>query len=288
MLSKLILFLLLPIALFANLASAPPMLILNASNDKAGFPKKFRAYEDLQVSASDQFSEMQLITFLSDYSEKPMIIVNLREESHGFINGHGVSFYFPQNFGNHGKALYEIENDEKKRLYELQMRRYITIDVVHEKSMGRTPIATFKLPCMVLTTNTEKQLCSTFGIRYTRLPITDHMKPKDEIIDQFVRLINYMPPNTWIHFHCSAGSGRTTMMLVMYDMMMNADKSSLTEIILRHAQNGGSNAMDLPAKTFWKYPFLKGRLDFLKEFYVYCQENQPSYRESWTSWKYSN
>ncbi len=288
MLFRLILFLLLPLTLFSHLPSASPMLILNASNDDMGFPNKFRSYEELQVSASGQFSERQLITSLASYSKKAMIIVNLREESHGFINGHAVSFYSSQNFGNHGKALYEIENDEKKRLYELQVKRYTTIDLVNEKSIGRTPITTFKLPCMVVKTSTEKQLCHTVGIRYTRLPITDHMKPKDDIVDQFVRFINYLPPNTWLHFHCNTGLGRTTMVLVMYDMMMNADKSSLTDIILRHTRNGGSNAMALPAKTFWKYPFLKGRLDFLKEFYVYCQENHPSYQESWTSWKYSN
>jgi hypothetical protein len=42
-----------------------------------------------------------------------------------------------------------------------------------------------------------------------------------------------LPENAWAHFHCEAGLGRTTTFMVLYDMLRNANRVSLEDIVQR-------------------------------------------------------
>ncbi len=265
-------FFFLPTLLFCN----PPMLILNASNQKPGLPKNFTMYRSKNISTSGQFSKTQLHALLRIASSKQLFIIDLREESHGFVNGHAVSFHFKENLGNQGKTRLQIEQDEKKRLMQLQKEQYISINVTSDKSITKLPIPTFTLPCRVQTISCEKELCKEHHTDYLRLPIGEHMVPSDQFVDQLIKLTMDPLPNTLLHFHDSNGIDRTTMILQMMTMMN--DKYPLD---LKGAEK------NLPEKSSWKYPYLKSRLEFLKKFNIYCKEQKPSFKTSWSKWKAS-
>ena len=72
----------------------------------ANSPKRFRILDSrgLKAIASGQFSEAQLIE-LKAQLKAPIIIVDLRQESHGFVNGYPVSWYGPKNQANMRKLM---------------------------------------------------------------------------------------------------------------------------------------------------------------------------------------
>ena len=135
---------------------------------------------------------------------------------------------------------------------------------------------------------TEAELAQARGIHYIRIPSTDHLKPPAEEVDQFVELIstqflNKEKADYWIHMHCSAGRGRTTTFLAMYDMMRNAVNVSFDDILARQAMIGGKDLTEPFAIGDWRYEHHFERLQFLINFYNYCLEN-PNFEQSWSSW----
>ena len=128
--SKLIIiFCLLPILIFPLFAKGKDLsLIVNMENQKI-LPRNFRTTIDpyknqqttiskkglseLHASASGQFSENGFNKIKEKVSAENIFVVDLREESHGFINGMAISWYEPNyNWGNKNKSLSEILEDE--------------------------------------------------------------------------------------------------------------------------------------------------------------------------------
>ena len=74
-------------------------------------------------------------------------------------------------------------------------------------------------------------------------------------------------------------------MLVMYDMMRNADKVSLNDILVRQHLLGGANLVDASSDQAWKEADYVERRKFVDAFYNYCKAEIPSnFKQSWTSW----
>ena len=63
----------------------------------------------------------------------------------------------------------------------------------------------------------EKTLAEENNIGYLRIPVTDGNLPNDDMTNYFINFVNNQPENTWLHFHCKAGVGRTTTFMIMYD-----------------------------------------------------------------------
>lgn len=92
------------------------ILIVNMEN-LSELPNKFRkSIDSIRASGSSQFSENSLKIILDLLPQGQVTIVDLREESHGFINGIAVSWWIDRNWGNIGKSLAEIQKDEKQNL----------------------------------------------------------------------------------------------------------------------------------------------------------------------------
>ena len=70
---------------------------------------------------------------------------------------------------------------------------------------------------------TEKEFVESQGIKYHRIPVMDYSAPTVQNVDDFLSFYKSLPKNAWIHAHCEAGVGRTTMFLSMIDMINNAD-----------------------------------------------------------------
>lgn len=265
-----------------------PKLLLNMENTDT-LPHSFRMMSDhitpkpqqhlpsllglntLLASASHQFSEKSLKKILKTIPSKNVVLLDLRQESHGFINGIAVGWYGRHDWGNVGKKLEEIEADEAAKLTEIKSNGEAEIFV--DKSFHKTK--TVKVESVA----TEEELAKQFGVEYVRIPVTDHERPTDNDVEAFLAYVRLLPVNTWIHFHCVGGHGRSTTFLAMYDMMHNARDVGFDDIILRQQLLGGADLTEND-KSSWKSRLQQERLDFLKVFYRYCQETPGT---SWTA-----
>ena len=249
------------------------LLILNSINNYE-IPRNFHT-TPYNSSGSGQFSEKELQRMVTQIPAKNIMIVDLRQEPHGFLNGNAISWYHEHNWGDLEKDTAEVLHQESSLVDSL---RKSLIAIVHHDRM-------FPVPYFVKTARTEQDVVELQRLQYYRFPVTDHRRPKDKPVDAFVRWINNLPPDIWLHFHCSAGRGRTTTFLAMQDMMLNASNDSLQTIIQRQHDLGGVNLRIVSEgdEDLWKKSYLATRADFIGMFYEYCRE-VPGFTITWSEW----
>lgn len=261
-----------------NIAYSEGDIILDSSGTTVDMLRKFRTCSDasklkginieglanLKCSGSAEPSGEGFVALRKSFKNKKVIVVDLREESHGFLNKlYPVSWYlFLYNWGNAGKSLTNIKADESTKLQSL-INKDIKLTGKNKKQ--------YSTDISVKQVNSEEELANINNLSYIRFPVRDRAYPTDAIIDEFVLYVTKMPKDdTWFHFHCKEGKGRTTTFMVMFDMMHNADKVSFDDIIRRQYLIGGA---DLTEKK--DDPVLQKlsneRLVLLKKFYDYCK-----------------
>ena len=265
-----------------------PQLVLNMWNEQT-LPRHFRKASDpfietsnplpsrlgldnLKISGSAQYSINGLKTILNSLPSSKMTVLDLRQESHGFMNGMAVSWDGDRDWANKNKTLAQIQEDEWNRLQKTLDQKLAFI-AVYKK---------YPFPFYIRNVDTEEDVVNSLGPGYFRIPVTDHLKPSDAAVDEFIRFVKGLPKDTWIHFHCAAGEGRTTTFMAMYDMMQNASQVNFEDIIKRQWLIGGLNLTAIK-KNDWKLPYEVERLQFLAKFYQYCKEN-PLFFMPWSSW----
>ena len=225
--------------------------------------------EQLHASASGQLSERSLATIREKILElepdAKIIVVDLRQESHGFANSLPVSWYIDKNRANAGKNSFEVEEDEVERLNNLR-----GIETTFEP-LGNADKQLFR-PVTIVPRfmSTERELCEKIGVGYKRFAAADMQFPAPEIVDDFVIFVARLPSNSWLHFHCQAGHGRTTTFLVMYDILKNPDVS-LEEICKRQYLLGGSNLLLEPEGNDWYSKNSRDRAKKIRLFYDFVQ-----------------
>jgi hypothetical protein len=294
--------LLLPFMLFSMYmtASEPtkPLLILNMSNEEV-LPRHFRTcqspysctlckkptregLDQLLISGSAQFSELSWKAILKAIPHQgPIVNVDLRQETHGFLNGAAISLYATQNWGNLGKTNNQIDKEERAWLKQLKNHKEITLHIVEskgEKNINKTRPITVP----VSSVSSEAELMTQFKSDYLRLHISDHQAPRAAEVDKFVQFVRTLPNNTWLHFHCKAGRGRTTTFMAMYDMIRNAKHISFDDIIARQRLLGGADLLSQPLTSSWKYYLEIHRVNFLKDFYEYAKSNLDDFNTPWS------
>lgn len=239
--------------------------------------------EKLRISGSRAFSAGEYRAILQRIPAAPEQIydVDLRGESHGYINGCAVSWYKDNDWGNKGRRHGEIVKSERQMLASINELPFINVGVLGaDKKI--VPDKYYTWP--VKQAMTEEAMAAGYGSRYLRLTLTDHLTPQHQEVDRFLRFYRQLPEDAWLHFHCFAGKGRTTTFMVMYDMLKNADKVSFDDIVLRQFAVGGIDLTAYnPAKPVWRQQAVSERIEFLKNFYRYVREN-PQLEKSWTLW----
>ncbi|MGL5869405.1 fused DSP-PTPase phosphatase/NAD kinase-like protein [Clostridium chrysemydis] len=209
-------------------------------------------FDDLKISGSAQFTEQSLDLVLNAIGKTYKIIdVDLREESHGFINGLAVSFKNSLKNANAGLSLKEITNKENELLSSIKLNEPLSLSSSSSSIKEIIPISV----------ENEETLCKKRLVDYFRIPVTDGNLPSPEMVSRFVNFVNSLPENAWLHFHCKAGATRTTTFMIMYDIMKNCDFVSLNDIIDRQIFIANLPKADT-------VDFKTGRrLDFFTEFY---------------------
>jgi len=132
---------------------------------------------------------------------------------------------------------------------------------------------------------TERELVEGEGFVYVRLPIQDHTWPTPEVIDDFIRLVRDLDSDqTWLHFHCQAGKGRTGVMMMIYDMMRNPD-AAMEDIVIRQTMLGGSYPLYTENSDSYKAPLYAEKARMTPLFHAYVQEEHTGgFTVLWSDW----
>lgn len=221
----------------------------------------------LNISGSQQFTPNNIDLLLGSINtELPLTVVDLREESHGFVNECAFSYSNDNNDANRGLTKQEVLLDEKTKLSEIEMGSKMTF---------------FNKPHITLEVNKiqdEKELTKSRDLGYIRVTVTDKTMPKDNMVEYFVETVNSLSEDTWLHFHCKHGVGRTSTFMIMYDMMKNHKTVEAKDIINRQLALAG-----FKETTIDNY-LSENTLKFLNNFYEYVKENSDDYKVKWSEY----
>jgi hypothetical protein len=254
-------------------AREPELLVIDAPMGKPDHLYNFRKLPELGISGSSQFSELGLKAVKARLPAKRVTIVDLRQEAHGFAGGMPVSWEADSNQANKGRAVGEVRADEAKRLAGLTGRWRVDLTRLDATWSRRQ---TQVVPVKPGRTRTEEELAKSEGLAYVRFAVTDHTHPTDADVDRFVAFRK--GDASWMHFHCKAGIGRTTVFMAMADMMRNARSASAREIVGRQ---GGYVKYDLENV---RRETARARRDFLYRFHAYCVDQAPDFAVPWSVW----
>lgn len=248
---------------------------------------------DLYISGSEAPSEKgwrdiaEYILKRKPEGNKPVVVIDLRQESHGYLNGRTITLVNDYNWINLGKSNEQSTADQEIWLDNLRSKRKVN-DVL-TISQYRTKNYSDGKSMVVVAVKNEEYYVSKYGFEYHRLYITDHRAPRDAEVDAFLNLVRNKPEKTWFHVHCRGGKGRTTTLLSMYDMIKNADKVSFEEIIERQASIPPYyNMLTIYRNDPILTPFYVKRVNFLRKFYEYSRQSLMGYTGTWSEWKALN
>lgn len=282
--------------LFAK--SNQPLLVIDADAQTV-VPKKMRTTSDalpvdahinqtglnqLHLIGSAQFSATSLQKVMQQLKLQRVTIVDLRQESHGYLNEEAISWYGLHDAANADKSTASIMKDEAKRLDALQHKEIATVHLILDKTEDGVIQKTKRLKIKVDAVRSEETLAQQYQLGYHRLYVQDFHAPSENEVDHFIELMKQRASDEWLYFHCRGGSGRTTEFMAMVDMMQNAKTVSFDDILERQAALGGKDLRELPPEDSYKYPAAVERLAFLKTFYQYCQTNTDHYKTRWSDY----
>jgi hypothetical protein len=194
-------------------------------------PHPYRASGSHQLNVQ-QFRDLLGSNVVTKYRPSIIYLVDLRQETHGFLDDIAHSWYADNDFGNVGQPLDWIVNEEKIRLLFLEaLTKARVFEIATDSSDNRAQqrmIPTSYQDIAVGAARTEEQAFDdrkigspTFysTVQYVRIPVTDHCAPDQEALNTLEDLAARAPSDAWFHFHCHGGDGRTTTFLALYDML---------------------------------------------------------------------
>lgn len=251
-------------------------------------PPNLEGLPELHIAGSDQFSEIQLLKALEYLPQDKLVIIDLRKESHGFINGIPVSWYISRNSLNEKRTPEQVLHFEKELLNGLKKESEVTIYQIEKiEDLPNPPKIAYVKPNTITVSSVEQEqeLVKRHNLKYFRFFVQDFHAPDPGQVDAFLSMARNLPEDSWLYFHCRGGTGRTTTFMTMYDILKNFDKVSLEDIIYRQSFIGGKMLSELPADSHhWKFESQKDRFIFIKLFYQFIRETQGQEGLRWSDW----
>ena len=243
--------------------------------------KELYNFTHYNLSASAQFSLSQLQETLNYLKQNNCVepsqvyVVDLREEPHFFINDKAVSVGHIKAISDNdkfdsfvGRPASEIIEMEEHYCQMLLKQEDVHIHQAKDKKTRNVKKRYEPMLMNVKTAQTEKSFVESTGAHYKRFPITVHQHPTDILTQDFIEFINNLPENSWVHFHCRGGKGRTGTAVFMYDVLKNKGHYSFPILLMRSLLFGISkNIFTINLKSTTKIKTSKARKAFLKEFY---------------------
>ena len=187
--------------------------------------------------------------------DEPIIVVDAMSEYHGFIKSISTAF-----------LAYH-----KPAHFRHFVRRFLLT--------GSTDVH----PELVVS---EEEEAKTYNFGYKKVNIGSTFVSSDEDIDSIVAFYDSVPTNAWLHFHCSHGKGRTSIMLVMLDTLKNAPQVALKDIVKRQHLLGSENLFNTEVwenGTYTKEK-LEHRKKFVEKFYAFICQRKAGGLQKWSDW----
>ena len=238
--------------------------------------------DQLNISGSAQFSEPQFHQLAKTLRKlakgKRVYVIDLRQESHVFLNGNPISWYSEHNWANAGLTLSQIRQDEAKRFGTLLGRTIDAYGVAHDMKSGHTKVTVHS--CVMEQTAVEDE-----GFRYLRLPAPDLSWPPAALIDEFIEFVKGIDmAKTWLHFHCHAGTGRTGIFMMLYDKLKNPTVP-MADIAIRHALTGSEYPLYSSGRNSFHGQLNSEKARMMPLLFQYVDENRDSdYAVRWSDW----
>lgn len=216
-------------------------------------PKNFYYNEKLSISSSGQFNEKQLENLVGHINKKRILIIDLRMESHGFINGD--SFYIDENkIERTGLSSNEIFVEEIKDLEKINEEK--TIDLYNENKKTLEKVEVIKI-------KNEAEVVYDKNLEYMKLAIKKGGVPSKDVVDNFINIFKNKPKDVHLHFHCDNGIDRSKILLIMWEFINNS-KRDFNELVDE-------------MKSKYNYSFKdKKEEEFFGVFYNYVRENEKN------------
>ena len=256
-----------------------------------GDPSK-TGLKELPISGSAEFNKTQFTNMLTKLRPilkdgQKILVMDLRQESHALISDLAVSWFGKNNTLNAGKNLAQVESDERARIQTLKNSKTVVLKEWIRKISKKTGKEKSKVRDATVSIQdvmSEREFVESLGVEYMRVPIADHQRPEDDDVDSIVKkFLELKSKNYWVHAHCAAGAGRTTMVMSLWDMLSNCQNVSEKDIITRQNLIGGSNLW-ADGSVGTRKEWAKTRKDFLHTFYLYCKAQGPDFKETWSQW----
>src|SRR5947199_4685169 len=252
-------------------------------NESKGETLATTGLSDLRASGSGEFTPEGLKLVLAR-TRGPVTVFDLRQETHMFVNDLPVSWYASRDWANVGRSQSAIQADEAARVQSLKLGSEIDIRPGEVVKKGNAGAATLQR-VTVKSAGTERDVVGGAGASYMRITVTDHARPLNDEVDRFVLAVRALPENGWAHFHCEAGRGRTTTFMVLYDMLRNANRVSLEDIVRRQKILGYDYDVLQPSKPGdWRAPYSEDRAAFVRAFYDYARANPNGRPQLCSEW----
>lgn len=271
------------------LQPAYPVLILDFKKNAENLPRHFRIISSLQASGSAQFDDENFKRLVTKINHPNIMIVDLRKESHGLLDGFPISWFGYRNWANKGRSSEEVIDIEKKLINDLNQSHCLNcknrVKTYVKSENGTQSIFTADPIPFNNRAITEKVFVEKLGHKYSRFYVLDESPPDDIEVDRFVQLVKTLPKNTWLHFHCHDGHGRTTTFLAMYDMIHNAKKVTLQDILQRQKLMNGADLLNVTRNEPWRDALSKERIQVLEAFYQYARDPNGYKKDSWLTWR---
>jgi len=238
---------------------------------------------DLRASGSGEFTADNLKLLLAR-TRGPVTVVDLRHETDIFVNELRISWYASCYWAIGGRSQLAIMAGEAARVQSLKPGSEIAVRPGHSVKHGNGNSVTPER-VTVERASTEQNIVEAAGAHYVRVAVTDHVRPLDDAVDRFILAVRALPQDAWAHFHCEAGLGRTTTFMVFYDMLRNANRVSLEDIVRRQKLLGYGYDVLHPTETDdWKAPYMADRAAFVRAFYDYALANPNGRPQLWSEW----
>ena len=248
--------------------------------------KKEKNYKKLLISGSGQIPYDTFELLYKDLKKEApedaqIYMVDLRQESHGYLDDYAVSL--------HGKE----HNDHNEGLITFQVILKEWADL-HSIKGVKTKIYSTNKDVTGLKTKTicsenvvtEKILAEDAGFNYIRFSCQDHHFPQDETVDEFLDFYKQLPEKSWLHFHCFAGRGRTSVFMIMYDLLKNPNLS-MKRAANRQFMIGGKRIVSKSTSDDWSGSDFSNsdRSKRLQLFRKYVRANyKTGYETSFSQW----
>jgi hypothetical protein len=219
--------------------------------------------DQLRISGSARPTKENLKAALSPIAA-PVYVIDIFSKHHYYING------LPEDWFGYKRNLKKCMDRKKLSARAILHRLMYTGKLKH----GPEDV------------QSEKEIVEEIGFNYILFDQLRKSLLSPEQVDSFIQLVNSLPESAWIHFHCSAGRGRTSIAMVMYDILKNGKKVSLEDIVRRQYLLGSENLFDTTVWSSGRYSkkMLEDRKQLIVDFYAYVNSPDGYGHKSWQEW----